>query len=71
MRSTKAFIYHCERAYGSFRRTVSVPGGIDTNKIAASYDEGVLEVTLPKAEETKVKKIEAKAKPKAKAEAAE
>ena len=61
--------YHCERTYGSFRRTISIPAGIDTEKIAASYDDGVLELTLPKAEETKVKKIEAKAKPKAKPKA--
>jgi len=61
--------YCCERSYGSFRRALSVPAGIDTDKIAASYDDGVLEVTLPKAEETTVKKIEAKAKPQAKAKA--
>ena len=59
--------YHCETAYGGFLRTVLVPAGIDIDKITASYDDGVLEVTLPKAEETKVKKIEAKAKPRAKA----
>ena len=62
--------YCCERSYGSFRRTLSVLAGLDTDKISASYDDGVLEVTLPKAEATKVKKVEAKAKPKAKAEAA-
>ena len=37
----------------------------DTDKITASYDDGVLEVALPRAEEAGVKKIEAKAKPKA------
>lgn len=60
--------YYCyERSYGSFHRMLSVPAGVDTDKITASYDDGVLELTLPKAEETKVKKIEAKAKSKAKA----
>lgn len=57
--------YHRERSYGSFRRTISVPAGIDTDKITASYDDGVLEVALPRAEETEVKRIETKAKPKA------
>jgi len=37
-----------ERRYGSFRRTLQVPGSVDAEKIEASYKSGVLTVTLPK-----------------------
>jgi HSP20 family protein len=36
-----------EFRYGSFSRTVSLPEGADTSKIAASYTDGILEVTVP------------------------
>jgi len=59
--------YYCsERSYGSFRRTLSIPRGIDESKISATYDEGVLEVELPKVggekKEHKVKLSTKKAK---------
>ena len=39
--------YHIrERRYGSFRRSVSLPEGIDESKISARYEDGVLEVTV-------------------------
>ncbi len=39
--------YHIrERRYGSFRRSVALPEGIDESKISARYEEGVLEVTV-------------------------
>lgn len=40
---------HREFHYGSFMRTVSLPKGTDTEKITASYDDGVLEVRVPTA----------------------
>ena len=40
--------YISERRYGSFRRSLQVPGSVDDNKIEASYKSGVLTVTLPK-----------------------
>jgi HSP20 family protein len=43
--------------YGSFRRMVTVPQGIEADKIEASYRNGVLEVHLPKGEEAKGKRI--------------
>lgn len=51
-----------ERTYGSFERSISVPGGIDASKIDAKFDKGVLKVTLPKPAEMQVKrqKIEIK-----------
>jgi len=58
--------YCCERSYGSFSRSISVPSNVDTGKIEASYDDGVLEVSLPKAPEVKPKKISVSAKKKEK-----
>ncbi len=37
-----------ERSSGSFRRSVRLPAGVDASAIAASFDRGVLEVTVPK-----------------------
>jgi HSP20 family protein len=41
----------------SFSRSVSVPEAVQTDKVAAAYENGVLTVTLPKREEAKPKKI--------------
>jgi HSP20 family protein len=54
--------YRSERFYGRFHRTVTLPRAVDVNKIAASYKEGVLTVTLPKSEEAKPKQIEVSVK---------
>lgn len=43
--------YVSERRYGSFRRTLQVPGSVDVEKIEASYKSGVLTVTMPKSAE--------------------
>jgi len=59
--------YCCERSYGSFSRSIAVPSNVDAKKIEASYDDGVLEVNLPKAPEVKPKKISVSAKKKEKA----
>ena len=53
--------YHrIERSYGKFSRSFSLPGSIDRNKVDATFKDGVLEITIPKAEETKPKQIEIK-----------
>jgi HSP20 family protein len=57
--------YCCERSYGSFSRSIAVPPNVDTKKIEASFEDGVLEVSLPKAPEVKPKKIAVSAKKKA------
>jgi len=57
--------YRCERAYGSFYRSIPLPATVNAAKIEASYEDGVLEVTLPKAAEVKPKKIAVSAKKKA------
>jgi len=49
--------YCCERSYGSFFRSIGLPSNVDAKKIKAHYEDGVLEVTLPKAVEAKPKKI--------------
>ncbi|HVZ50649.1 MAG TPA: Hsp20/alpha crystallin family protein [Pseudolabrys sp.] len=44
-------VHISERRYGSFQRTFRVPEGVDRDKIAASFANGVLTVTLPKTAE--------------------
>lgn len=47
-----------ERYIGKFRRSITLPARIDASKVAASYKDGILTVTLPKAEEAKPKQIQ-------------
>jgi HSP20 family protein len=54
--------YCCERSYGSFFRSIALPSTVDPKKVEASYEDGVLEVTLPKAAEVKTKKVPISAK---------
>ena len=50
--------YHrIERSYGSFTRTFSLPRSVDVAQIAASYTNGVLEVSIPKKDEAQLKQI--------------
>ena len=51
-----------ERRFGSYCRSVTLPGGLQTEKAEANYDDGVLTMTFPKAEEVKPKSIKVKAK---------
>jgi HSP20 family protein len=50
-----------ERFYGKFRRSITLPTRVDANKVSATYKDGILTVTLPKAEEAKPKQIKVKA----------
>jgi len=53
--------YHLrERRFGSFVRSVTLPTTVDADKIEAVNENGVLTLTLPKAEAVKPKKIEVK-----------
>lgn len=56
--------YRCERSYGTFYRSIPIPSNVDANKIEASFDDGILEVTLPKSVKAKPKKIAVSAKKK-------
>jgi HSP20 family protein len=53
-----AEVYRAERFFGRFQRTVALPSSVDAAKIKAQYKDGVLTVTLPKAEEAKPKQID-------------
>jgi HSP20 family protein len=46
-----------ERQYGTFTRTFTLPTTVDSEKVSANYDKGVLKVTLPKKAEAKPKQI--------------
>jgi HSP20 family protein len=46
-----------ERTYGAFARTFTLPDGVDTDRIDASLERGILKVTLPKKPETKPRRI--------------
>ena len=55
--------YHLrERRYGSFTRSITMPGSVDVEHIEAETKNGVLELRLPKKEEVKPKRIEVKVK---------
>ena len=53
--------YLAERSYGTFHRTVSMPSSVDVNSVQARYENGILEVTVPKAAEAKPQKIQIQA----------
>jgi HSP20 family protein len=50
------YIRH-ERPHGTFRRLVDMPYSVDQSNITATYKDGVLTITLPKAEEAKPRQI--------------
>ena len=51
-------VHRYERAYGEFDRSFTLPATVDANAIKASYEHGVLTVTLPKVEKAKPRQIE-------------
>ena len=55
--------YHrVERAYGNFVRTFTLPNTVNAEQIEASYDAGVLKITMPKREEARPKQIKVNVK---------
>lgn len=49
----KGDYYRCEISRGAFSRTVALPAGVDASKAKARFQDGVLELTMPKTERTK------------------
>jgi HSP20 family protein len=47
-----------ERRYGKFTRSFSLPGQVDAQKVQGAFENGVLTVTVPKAEAARPRKIE-------------
>jgi HSP20 family protein len=56
-RKEKGF-FRLERSFGKFSRSLTLPDGVDPDKIEATLHDGVLEVTVPKPEQRKPRRIE-------------
>ncbi|HTL12055.1 MAG TPA: Hsp20/alpha crystallin family protein [Bdellovibrionota bacterium] len=56
-RKDKSAAWHSERRYGKFRRSFTLPNGVDSSKVEAQYEDGMLRVYLPKAESAKPRQI--------------
>ena len=50
--------YRLERASGQFRRSLTLPEGVEADKISAKFSDGVLEISIPKPAERKPQKVE-------------
>jgi HSP20 family protein len=46
-----------ERAFGSFRRSLRLPKGVDAEGVTANFDKGVLEIRIPKPQESKPHRV--------------
>ena len=55
--STKGQYHLRERRYGSFTRTINLPATVKAEEIKANYQDGILTLKMPKAEEVKPKRI--------------
>lgn len=53
-------VHRYERSYGTFARSFKLPSTVDTDRIEARYEHGVLTVILPKSEKTKARDIAVK-----------
>jgi len=49
--------YRVERSFGRSSRTLTLPEGVDPDSVEASFENGVLEVRIPKAEQRKPHRI--------------
>jgi HSP20 family protein len=56
--SSEQQFHRVERRYGAFRRSITLPAHVMAEGIQASFDNGVLQVLVPKAEEAKPKRIQ-------------
>ena len=53
--------HRIERRFGAFQRLVSLPQQVESEKVEAGFDKGVLTVSIPKAERAKPRRVEIKA----------
>ena len=53
----EAGVYRRERVYGTFTRSFTLPKNVDGAKVTATYKDGILEVTVPKSEAAKPKRV--------------
>ena len=49
--------YRIERSFGAFQRSLTLPKGVNAEAVKASFDRGVLEVRIPKPEQSKPRRI--------------
>jgi HSP20 family protein len=61
--SSEQQFHRVERRYGAFRRSITLPAQIQAEQIEASFDNGVLQILVPKAEEAKPKRIQVRPGP--------
>ncbi|MFZ6028645.1 MAG: Hsp20/alpha crystallin family protein [Chloroflexota bacterium] len=54
-------MYFQELRYGKFQRAIRLPENVDAENVEASFDEGILKLTLPKSESAKTRQIPVKA----------
>ena len=54
--------YLCERCFGEYSRSMTLPVPVQSDKVVASFENGLLELRLPKTEQVKARHIEVKAK---------
>ena len=55
-------VHRYERSYGAFERSFALPSLVDTDRIEAKYDAGILTITLPKTERARPREIPVSAK---------
>ena len=53
--------YRVERSTGAFSRSLSLPEGVNPDGVSAAFDKGVLEVTIPKPEQKKPRRVQIRA----------
>ena len=61
--SSEQQFHRVERRYGAFRRSITLPAHVMAEQIQASFDNGVLQILVPKAEEAKPKRIQVRPGP--------
>jgi len=57
---TRGSVHYRERRYGSFERSIVLPANVDTEKVDATFESGILRITAAKTEEARPRRIEVK-----------